>query len=33
VHFVVWLAGFGSNRVRWGETEWEIRGGKMVKAG
>jgi ceramide glucosyltransferase len=30
VHFVVWLAGFTSNRVKWGSDEFEIRKGKMV---
>jgi ceramide glucosyltransferase len=29
-HFVVWLAGFTSNRVKWGEYEFEIRKGKMI---
>jgi ceramide glucosyltransferase len=30
IHFVVWLAGFASNRVNWGGLEYEIRDGKMV---
>jgi ceramide glucosyltransferase len=30
VHFVVWLAGFTSNRVKWGGIEYEIREGKMT---
>jgi ceramide glucosyltransferase len=29
VHFVVWLAGFTSNRVKWGGTEYAIENGKM----
>ncbi len=29
IHFLVWLAGFTSNRVKWGETEFEIQDGKM----
>jgi ceramide glucosyltransferase len=29
IHFVVWLAGFASNRVRWGGIEYEIHEGKM----
>ncbi|MGB7846961.1 MAG: bacteriohopanetetrol glucosamine biosynthesis glycosyltransferase HpnI [Candidatus Acidiferrum sp.] len=29
IHFVVWLAGFASNRVKWGGVEYEIRHGKM----
>jgi ceramide glucosyltransferase len=29
IHFVVWLAGFASNRVAWGGVEYEIRQGKM----
>jgi ceramide glucosyltransferase len=29
IHFLVWLAGFTSNRVKWGGVEYEIRGGKM----
>jgi ceramide glucosyltransferase len=30
VHFVVWLAGFTSNRVKWGGEEFEIEKGKMI---
>lgn len=30
VHFVIWLASFGSNRVKWGGVEYRIRAGKMV---
>jgi len=30
VHFVVWLASFGSNRIRWGNLEYAIRQGRMV---
>jgi ceramide glucosyltransferase len=30
IHFVVWLAGFASNRVKWGGDEFEIRKGKMI---
>jgi ceramide glucosyltransferase len=29
IHFVVWLASFGSNRVRWGGVEYVIRQGRM----
>lgn len=29
IHFLVWLAGFTSNRVTWGGTEYEVHGGKM----
>jgi ceramide glucosyltransferase len=29
IHFVVWLAGFASNRVTWGGVEYAIEGGKM----
>jgi ceramide glucosyltransferase len=29
IHFVVWLAGFASNRVKWGGVEYAIDGGKM----
>jgi ceramide glucosyltransferase len=29
-HFVVWLAGFTSNRVKWGGIEYEIHEGKMT---
>jgi len=30
IHFVVWLAGFASNRVKWSGVEYEIRDGKMI---
>jgi len=30
IHFVVWLASFGSNHVRWGNVEYAIRQGQMV---
>jgi len=30
IHFVVWLASFGSNRIKWGSTEYAIRKGQMV---
>jgi len=30
IHFVVWLASFGSNRIRWGNVEYAIRQGRMV---
>jgi len=30
IHFAVWLAGFTSNRVKWGDVEYEIHGGKMT---
>jgi ceramide glucosyltransferase len=30
IHFVVWLASFGSNRIRWGTIEYMIRQGRMV---
>lgn len=30
IHFVVWLTGFTSNRVKWGGIEYEIRGGRMA---
>jgi ceramide glucosyltransferase len=30
VYFVVWLASFGSNRIRWGSVEYAIRKGRMV---
>jgi ceramide glucosyltransferase len=33
IYFVVWLASFGSNRVRWGNVEYEIRQGRMVPIG
>jgi ceramide glucosyltransferase len=30
VHFVIWLASFGSNHIRWGNVEYVIRRGRMV---
>ena len=33
IHFVVWMAGFVSNRVRWGGVEYAIEGGKMREIG
>ena len=35
IHFVVWMAGFVSNRVTWGGVEYAIEGGRMreVEAG
>jgi|SRR5919109_628000 ceramide glucosyltransferase len=30
VHFFVWLASYGSNRIRWGSVEYAIRSGQMV---
>src|SRR5882762_2022154 len=30
VHFVIWLASFGSNHIRWGHAEFAIRQGRMV---
>ncbi len=30
IHFVVWLASFGSNHIRWGSVEFAIRKGQMV---
>jgi ceramide glucosyltransferase len=30
IHFVVWLASFGSNRIRWGSLDYAIRRGQMV---
>src|SRR6266446_5449355 len=30
IHFVIWLASFGSNRIRWGNVEYAIRKGRMV---
>jgi ceramide glucosyltransferase len=32
VHFVVWLAGFVSNRVNWGGVEYTIHDGEMEQA-
>jgi ceramide glucosyltransferase len=33
LHFVIWLASFGSNRVKWGNVEYAVREGKMVPVG
>src|SRR5438128_5947949 len=33
IHFVVWLASFGSNHIRWGNVEYAIRKGRMVPIG
>ncbi|HKW60995.1 MAG TPA: bacteriohopanetetrol glucosamine biosynthesis glycosyltransferase HpnI [Candidatus Acidoferrum sp.] len=30
IYFVVWLASFGSNRIRWGSVEYSIQKGRMV---
>lgn len=30
IYFFVWLASFGSNRIRWGSEEYTIRSGRMV---
>jgi ceramide glucosyltransferase len=30
IHFVVWLASFGSKHIRWGSVEYAIRKGQMV---
>jgi ceramide glucosyltransferase len=30
IHFVIWLASFGSNHIRWGNVEYVIRQGRMV---
>jgi len=30
VHFIIWLASFGSNHIRWGNVEYVIRQGRMV---
>jgi ceramide glucosyltransferase len=30
IHFVVWLASFGSNRIKWGNEEYLIRRGLMI---
>jgi ceramide glucosyltransferase len=30
IHLVVWLASFGSNRIRWGSTDYVVRQGRMV---
>ena len=33
IHFGVWLAGFTSNRVKWGVAEYAIEGGRMREVG
>jgi ceramide glucosyltransferase len=33
IHFVVWLASFGSNHIRWGNVDYTIRQGQMVPIG
>ncbi len=33
IHFAVWLAGFASNRVKWGGVEYSIEGGRMREVG
>jgi ceramide glucosyltransferase len=30
VHFIIWLASFGSNHIRWGNVQYVIRQGRMV---
>jgi ceramide glucosyltransferase len=30
IYFIVWLASFGSNRIRWGSEEYTIQKGRMV---
>ncbi len=30
IHFVIWLASFGSNHIRWGNVKYVIRTGRMV---
>ena len=30
IHFVIWLASFGSNRIKWDSTEYAIRKGQMI---
>ena len=30
IHFIVWLASFGSNRIRWGGQEFTMREGRMT---
>ena len=30
IHFIIWLASFGSNHIRWGNVEYVIRHGRMV---
>jgi len=33
IHFIVWLASFGSNHLQWDGTEYVIRKGKMIRVG
>ena len=33
IHFMIWLASFGSNRIRWGNVEYVIRQGRMIRVG
>src|SRR6266436_449042 len=33
IHFVVWLASFGSNHIRWDNVEYAIREGRMLPVG
>jgi ceramide glucosyltransferase len=33
IHFVIWLASFTSNHIRWGSVEYVIRQGRMVAIG
>ena len=33
IYFVVWLASFGSNRIRWNSIEYDIHKGRMVPVG
>ena len=33
IYFVVWLASFASNRVRWGSVEYAVRQGQMIAVG
>src|SRR6266480_5352334 len=33
IHFVIWLASLGSNRIRWGNLEYVIRQGRMAPVG
>jgi ceramide glucosyltransferase len=30
IHFVIWLASFGSNRIRWGSAEYAVEHGRMI---
>jgi ceramide glucosyltransferase len=31
IHFIVWLASFGSNHIQWGSTVYVIRKGRMIR--